>query len=528
MKGEGDLTTALLIILSICLLVDVFLVVFTVTRPDRRRMAYLTMLCFVLVIYTLGYMLELISTTSEAVFIALVVENFAIPQIAGLYLLSALSLFRPKRLNRVFFAVTLLWGLSFFTIVLFNPLHELYYEAIDLMYRGGGNFYLQLTRGPLFYVNQAFTIICSFTAYTIMIARYFRGSRKLRRQMKFFILGSLACLAANILNFTGILPQGLDPTPIALTLALAIFAGDLIWDDTIDVVVKARNTAVETMTDAFIVLDNEADFLYCNHSATLVFPALQELQESQSIYTLESWPAELAVLTLDQETTFSLGEADGLHNYRAMVQKIYGWGGKKPMGISVIIRDITAETKLIDQLEKLATTDFLTGILNRRQMVTMIERELALAERQKLLTALVLFDIDYFKRINDKYGHSAGDEVLRQMAATVQSSLRVYDIFGRFGGEEFVIFTHCLDEDTLVQWIDRIRRTIEELEIKYKDQTIRLTASFGVILIQPGGELNEALTKADAAMYQAKTDGRNRVVLGEGVVPDSSGAYVRE
>ena len=127
---------------------------------------------------------------------------------------------------------------------------------------------------------------------------------------------------------------------------------------------------------------------------------------------------------------------------------------------------------------------------------------------------MMLFDLDHFKRINDTHGHNAGDKVLQETARVIQLELRVYDILGRVGGEEFVIFTQSSGEEQLIRFANRLREKLESLTVVYEGENIRYTASFGIVEIPPGGNFDTALHAADMAMYQAKEEGRNCVVMG--------------
>lgn len=514
--------TLLLSILFVCLLVDIGLVLFTLTRPDRKRTSSFSALCLVLLIYTLGYMAEVFAVSPESAFVALVVENFSIPLIAPLYMLTSFSLFVPSRYRNSYLIWAMAYGLIFFTIVLTNEFHQMYYTSIEIA-STNSYYYLQLGRGPLFFLNQGIAIVCMFTSYSIMLNRFFRGSKKLRRQMAFFIVGSVVTFIANVLNFSGLLPAGLDPTPIAMTLSLVLFSISFLTDDLMDVVVRARNMGLETMENAFVVLDTDADFLYCNQSAARLFPDLQHFEGTEPITDVENWPEELTNLAGAQHSVFTLTQNGKERNYRANIREINSWNAKQ-IGLSVIIQDITEETRLIHQLEALATTDSLTGILNRRRFFEMIDRELEAARRFGRTTALIMFDLDHFKRINDAYGHNIGDEVLKGAVSAISAQLRVYDVFGRVGGEEFLIFTQSPGQNGLMSFAERLRSTLEKLQVNCDDNSVQFTASFGITEILPGEDINLAFKRADAAMYRAKREGRNRVAFDDqnGSIPENS------
>ncbi|MEC4892981.1 MAG: diguanylate cyclase [Oscillatoria sp. PMC 1051.18] len=168
---------------------------------------------------------------------------------------------------------------------------------------------------------------------------------------------------------------------------------------------------------------------------------------------------------------------------------------------------------LIAKLEKLATTDPLTGILNRRHFLNIAAKELSRYHRYNCGFSLLMLDLDHFKRINDTYGHSMGDEVLKAMTEAVLKSLRKADSFGRFGGEEFAILLPETNLETAREVAERIRQTITKLTITPPNQLVQITVSIGVTTCKMKDEsLEVLLQRADKALYQAKNLGRDRVV----------------
>ena len=167
-----------------------------------------------------------------------------------------------------------------------------------------------------------------------------------------------------------------------------------------------------------------------------------------------------------------------------------------------------------EQLLELALTDGLTGIFNRRAFLERAEGELARARRTGHPMTVLQCDIDHFKRINDTYGHAAGDEALRRFVGCCRSHLRVSDAMGRLGGEEFAVLLPetALSDALLVA--ERLREAVAELEIEHEGARIRFTASIGAAEFLCGGDtVARALARGDEALYRAKEGGRNRVVV---------------
>ena len=166
------------------------------------------------------------------------------------------------------------------------------------------------------------------------------------------------------------------------------------------------------------------------------------------------------------------------------------------------------------KLAQLATIDSLTGLVNRRAFFEQTERARLVALRQKQSVAMMMLDIDYFKRLNDRYGHAAGDEALRAFARIAQATLREQDILGRLGGEEFALLLPATDVVGAMQAAERLRAAVESAPLGIDGQVVVLTVSIGVVMVDAAEQINAALARADHALYTAKSAGRNRVEVG--------------
>lgn len=182
------------------------------------------------------------------------------------------------------------------------------------------------------------------------------------------------------------------------------------------------------------------------------------------------------------------------------------------------ITDISDRKRLQLELEasearfrRLATVDMLTGAPNRRHFMHCLDAELARVKRHGARTCLVMFDADHFKRVNDTFGHGAGDEVLRALVATGQQQLRAPDILGRLGGEEFAVLLPDTSLEGALALAERFRQAVVDLRVAAGDASIRLTISLGVVALSTQDSTDSAMERADKALYRAKARGRNRV-----------------
>jgi diguanylate cyclase (GGDEF)-like protein len=173
-----------------------------------------------------------------------------------------------------------------------------------------------------------------------------------------------------------------------------------------------------------------------------------------------------------------------------------------------------------DLIENRSRTDYLTGAWNRLEIERRIEIEISRSRRYASPLALVLFDIDHFKQINDNYGHESGDEVLRNLVDFCQKNIREIDVLGRFGGEEFLILMPSTDEGAAFSAAERLREGVEQLVCAIRDgHQIRVTISLGVSVLHPQSDadayqqMKQLIGQSDQAMYLAKQSGRNQTRL---------------
>jgi diguanylate cyclase (GGDEF)-like protein len=227
----------------------------------------------------------------------------------------------------------------------------------------------------------------------------------------------------------------------------------------------------------------------------------------RGIHPYKDFPAQLGVWLLQENLAVvaltSIGLAILLREIRIQ---------KEELELRVQERTASLEAA-VERLNELASTDYLTGIINRRHFQDVAQRELVRLGRYGNSASLILFDLDHFKQVNDRYGHEAGDAVLRDVVGEVQEVVRPMDMFGRYGGEEFLILLPDTGAEIARQVAERMRRKVEESHSVYRGQQIRVTISLGIAQWNGRDDLSELIRQADSALYQAKKAGRNRVEL---------------
>jgi diguanylate cyclase (GGDEF)-like protein len=196
----------------------------------------------------------------------------------------------------------------------------------------------------------------------------------------------------------------------------------------------------------------------------------------------------------------------------------YAMGGLLPAVSTIGFLLMCTEFSQLE-LTKAARLDYLTGICNRRAIEDLAGRSIAAARRHGMPLAMMIIDVDHFKRINDEYGHEGGDDALIETVRRIRDSLRTEDLVGRLGGEEFVAVMPSTDGQSALAAAERIRSSFSEAPMRIGGSDITITVSVGVaVLDAQDQQYSHLLRRADRAMYAAKTAGRNKVML-DGVSP---------
>jgi diguanylate cyclase (GGDEF)-like protein/PAS domain S-box-containing protein len=286
---------------------------------------------------------------------------------------------------------------------------------------------------------------------------------------------------------------------------------------------------VDTVREPLLVLDTDLRVISANRSFYRSFKVRPEYTEKQHIYALgnRQWNIpklrELLEDILPKTTSFDNFEVE--HNFpdvgkRIMLlnaRKIYRKANHTQL-ILLAIEDITERKKSEEKLKTLASHDELTGCVNFRSTMELLESEIARSSRYQKKFSIIMLDLDHFKGINDEYGHLAGNDALVAFANVVKNNVRNIDTVGRYGGEEFIIVLPETDPQDALVFLERIRDNLEQTKItsphlkNVKEFTLKFSAGI-VAFPYNAGDLKELIWVADSALRQAKQKGKNRAVL---------------
>jgi diguanylate cyclase (GGDEF)-like protein/PAS domain S-box-containing protein len=286
-------------------------------------------------------------------------------------------------------------------------------------------------------------------------------------------------------------------------------------------------TLLEAVPAAVFYKDRQGRFIGCNALFTEILGFTEDQIRGKTVYDL--WPREdcllqdqsdLDLMEHPEYQRFETTVVDRRGRIRDVIfsKDVYRDETGQVAGMIASFLDITEQQELRKELERQATTDALTGARNRRFFYEEAEREFARSRRYRQPLSVMMLDIDHFKRVNDTFGHHAGDEVLRRTAEVFRGEIRDGDLFGRLGGEEFAVLMPQTDLAGARMLAERLRATYAELRIRGEwEGEIAPTVSVGVAeTLATDADIEQTIRRADAGLYAAKRAGRNRVGVVDG------------
>ena len=406
-------------------------------------------------------------------------------------------------------------------LVLTNERHGLVWASMEITV---STLDARIRYGPGFYVHAVWAYGLAMVAAWILVTR-FAASPLYRRQLAVVALGTGFFLVVSLLHITRLVSFPVDPTPLAFAIVLASLGWAMRRHRLFELVPVARGIMVERLRDGVLVTNSEGKIVDANRAAG-------EL--------LKPWREQLLGVRLRGLMPETLSDAtEGQFELRMTGGKILEFRfssilspDQTVQGRVVLVRDVTGERAdqaelqaaqaslrtLNVELERLARTDPLTGLANRRRLLEELDREWARSVRSGQPLSLLLLDLDHFKRVNDEHGHLVGDTVLESVGGILAALVRPQDLPARFGGEELaVLFTNTdlasatIASERLLEGI-RSHQHADDAGVLF-----HVTTSGGLARRETWDQTpRDLLARADRALYEAKGAGRDRVVAATG------------
>ncbi len=502
--------TLLFVVQHIATLVALLVLTISIAKRRTPQLMYFAFIALIVSFYSIGYFLEIRTLTLEAAKTAFRIRILGLPFLPPLFYLFTRDYYNHpiRKLSKV--SLILLPALLATCLINFPFTNHLY--VTSFAFQSGPIPHLEVVYGPLYYAIVIYGLACLYFGITVICRALFQPSSVRRFNSLTILITSVIPIICAFIDSFGILPPGLRLTPAILPLSMGVFCLFMLRFRSAEWMPYARESILEHMNDAFVLISTNGRFLDANTKAFQYFPDLKYLASGTPIAQVNTFPLVL-VSGATPVHEFTVGTGKETRYLRASSTPIFY--NNKPVCISILIYDITEIHILLQELNELASHDALTGLFNRGTFFKFASRDFELAHRTREPAAALMLDIDFFKKVNDRYGHQWGDNVLVAVADILRKRLRNTDIFGRYGGEEICIYLPGANAEAARLIAEVLRSTIERKIYTTEDESFNITVSIGIAVIDFNNHhtFEDMLADADAALYKAKSTGRNKVCL---------------
>jgi diguanylate cyclase (GGDEF)-like protein len=507
--------------------IALFMVFSAATAWSRRKEApeatTLALLSMAMAVYAFGYAGEVAQTTLKDASRWLDVEYLALPWAPALWLMTAAQHNRLRIRSWPLFVIPAITFVGHYT-----NFHGLFYSGPMAMVHRAPFWILTVQRGPLSILDNAYLLVAFLVAAWMYLSGLRHASSLFRKQALVMVGSSLLPLAGYFVYLADLSPWGLDITPITLAATGLLMYYGVFYCGIFDLEPLARNLIFNSMRDAVLVLDPHNRLLDFNPAAAALLAGIHRKNIGRVVPDLLTQVPDLerALASAQGSVEVSLELAEIVRTYEVRSWPLFQTtraadavtvpDDRRPVGSAVIFADVTNQVRLREELRQNAETDSLTGIANRRRFHQALEIECMRYTRGHSPFSLLLLDLDFFKTVNDRFGHPVGDVVLRRVAQRLHGCLRKTDLLARYGGEEFSVLLPETRADGAGVIAERMRMAVCQAPVEVEGLQIPMTISVGIAGHTTDEEVDSPilLKRADLALYRAKALGRNRVEVG--------------
>jgi diguanylate cyclase (GGDEF)-like protein len=489
-------------------------------RKDAPAATVFAVLVASMAVYAFGYAGEIAQDTIISARHWLDVEYLALPWAGGLWVLAACRHNGLKVRTPLLFVIPAITFAGHYT-----NYRNLFYTAPMALIQRGPFWVLTVQRGPLSTLDNAYLLVAFLAGTWIYLSGLRNASALFRKQAMVLLFASFVPFIGYFVYLADLSPWGLDITPVTLGITCVLLYYGIFHCGMFDLAPLARTLIFNSMRDAVLILDTQDRLLDFNPAARALLPILHHKSVGASITTLIAGTPGLADALRPAEAPieFHIGPETDSHAYEIRTWPLYATRSavlsgvatsavSREVGRTVIFADVTAQVRLREELRRRAETDPLTGVANRRRFYQALEMECMRFARNHAPISVLMIDLDYFKEVNDQYGHQVGDAVLVIVAQRLLAGIRKTDALARYGGEEFSVLLPETQCDGARVIAERIREAVCKSPVNVEGQPIPISVSIGVASHAGDHEADPQilLKKADLALYRAKAAGRNR------------------
>lgn len=430
-------------------------------------------------------------------------------------------------LNRKMFISLLIIPFISLLSVATNDIHHFHYRVFEIDPNLGAPYVYQEI-GIWYIVHGIFTFASMFLAFLLVLSHWKETTKVYRPQLISLMFSQLVPIITAFVYLIGLTPPGFDPVPMVLWISSLLYLWSISSSRLFRIMPITKNTIFNNINDGVMVLDESQRLIEFNEACQRMFPKLNRTMYGMDFVKVwfelseKNIPFNIDITEGAKEFQLDLTISENLsRTYQLRLSSMQQTNSRN--GMLLIFTDITELKNLQKKLEHQAYYDELTQVFNRRAFFQYCTEGFLEAKKDQTAFTVVLMDIDYFKKVNDTYGHAVGDQVLIHVAQTIQNQLKERGLFARYGGEEFVLAFNGL---TLLEGeaiANELRSYVASQPLETLGELITITLSCGVAeaITEEEETLYQLLHKADMALYCAKQEGRNRVhVYREPIKPE--------
>ncbi|MGD7007294.1 diguanylate cyclase [Metabacillus sp. 84] len=467
---------------------------------------------FFSLIYCIGSVFVLMSSTLGEIKFWTAVLYAGLPFSAAmglLFVMKYLGIHLSKKVSLSLMLVPLIT----LVMVVTNDSHHFHYRVYELDPVLGAP-YVHQEIGVWYIINGLYTFASMLVAFLLVLSRWRETAASYRPQLLSLLVGQLIPMVTAFLYLLGLTPRGIDPVPMVLWLTSLFYLWSVTTSRMFTLMPIAKDVIFNSINDGVMVLDESRRIVEYNAACQNMFPLLdmsmfgKSFAEVWEIFSNGADRFDLERNSVQREVQIH-GSGEMVSTYQVRTSKVRDASNRE--GILLIFTDFTELKQLQSRLEHFAYYDELTGLYNRRAFFEQGEAAFEAAQQQAVPYTVILADIDYFKSINDTYGHAIGDQVLEHVAAVLREQLNGRGLLARYGGEEFVLGLAGITETEGAALAEELRSRLDGQPLQTAEGLISPTASFGVAHADFSETLYQLLNQADKALYAAKEAGRNRV-----------------
>jgi PAS domain S-box/diguanylate cyclase (GGDEF) domain len=517
----SSILTVYMTLVSVSGVVNMLLAVYVIAnRKSYGKIAtYFTLGVAAMAVYCFAYAFSLTSSSLEQLRFWSVMQYFGMPFAPTFSLLFVLQYLgyklSPLRIA-AWLAIPVLSLISNAT----NEWHHLHYKEY-IIHPIKGAPYNDIEVGPFYIIMGCFILVCLLGSIVLMLARWRDTDRAYRPQLISIALANAVPMTVSFMYLVGATPEGYDPVPMVCGISALLMWWTIESSRLLTIIPIAKETIFHSISDGVIVLDQRGRLVEYNESCGRMFRGLDPNMLSRPLGDIWAamFGASASVPKLEPGSREPEVVADGGEEriYQVRISPLQQNVRRGIPGTVMIISDITELKQMQKKLEAHAYYDDLTQVYNRRAFFSQCEALFERAAREQAPFTTILFDIDHFKKVNDVYGHHAGDLALVHVAGIIGASLEEDMLFARYGGEEFVLALYGRTAEFGKRFAETLRERIASQPLNVDGHIIRITSSFGVA--ENSGQdidsLQDLLRCSDEALYEAKRTGRNRVCVYE-------------